>query len=53
MKQLGNSVAISAIQEVANNLVKYIELNKPMQQSKDYHTLFQSNNEWVRNEQKI
>ena len=53
MKQLGNSVAIFAIQEVANNLVKYIELNKPMQQNKDYHTLFQSNNEWVRNEQKI
>ena len=53
MKQLGNSVAVHAIQEVASATIKYIELKNPIQKNKDDHTLFQHYNEWARNEQKI
>jgi len=53
MKQLGNSVAVHAIQEVASATIKYIELKTPIQKNKDDHTLFQRYNEWAINEQKI
>ncbi len=53
MKQLGNSVAVHAIQEVASATIKYIELKNPIQKNKDDRTLFQHYNEWARNEQKI
>ena len=39
MKQLGNSVAISAIQSVAKSMIEYINFNKASKEIKDNKAL--------------
>ena len=49
MKQLGNSVAISAIQSVAESMIEYMEFKKSSQKIKDSKALIIQHKQRVKN----